>query len=75
MSEWIRFSDHKPEVGQPILIYSPDICAATSVIFGRGASYCGEVVYYPDLGVNCLECVSGIEITHWMPLPELPEEE
>ena len=60
MSEWISVDDWLPEEGQSVIYYFDVV----GMHFGK---------YYGD---NCFGGRSGFltgDVTHWMPLPELPE--
>ncbi len=73
MSEWISVKERLPEKGQFVLI----ICAGSSIPIS--ASYEPGEYYEWDENCNCGGYGSEKhfyqnEITHWMPLPEVPNE-
>lgn len=61
--QWISVEDKWPQNGEWILVYLSDgnmICGSYYDAMGFALDY-----YYEDMG----------QITHWMPLPEPPEED
>ena len=63
VSDWISVKDRLPEPPAQCLVYSPKMSRP------RGM----ETATYTELGWLTAAYFSGI--THWMPLPEPPEEE
>ena len=63
MSEWIKVSDEKPPVFEWFIGYGDDIEFILIDESGEFFVWEGSMVSY-----------FGSEITHWMPLPEPPEE-
>lgn len=62
--DWIKIADRKPEPGQRVLLYGPEIGVASVVahlsIYGEWVDRIPE--YLPYLK----------HATHWMPLPDAP---
>ena len=69
MSEWISVKDKLPLNSKNILIYSKDWGV------GYGWYTAGQGWYYCYHDGDGFIYTSGNDITHWMPLPELPKEE
>jgi hypothetical protein len=61
---WIKCSDMMPEDAEPVLGYFPKSKEVSEVYWdGEEDSWvCHEISYEKE------------EVTHWMPLPEKPEE-
>jgi hypothetical protein len=72
MSEWISVKDEMPEYDTPVLVYRwPDGNDEQHPIFV--AVLDNDV----NIGVHFASFVNGhigVNITHWMPLPEPPQE-
>lgn len=67
MGEWISVNDRLPEHDQDVLI-----CVNGNTI---DTGYCWGDPYDADSrGWQAYACMSN-NVTHWMPLPELPPEE
>lgn len=88
MSEWISVKDKLPDYDVRVMIFSPkygfgaftddsdgiDIAVATTEYWGK-KDY--RLVWHSDGHTQCdgeekLRYDAG-EVTHWMPLPDLPE--
>jgi len=67
MSEWISVDDRLPNSGKWYLcIYSFDLVGVMDIIFFDGIN---------EHGIHWLKDGDFIErVTHWMPLPEPPEQ-
>jgi hypothetical protein len=61
MSNWIDVNDEKPNPGSEVLIYCAGMISLTAYF---GPQYDEE---WDEMDAE--------EITHWMPLPERPEDE
>lgn len=68
MSEWISVNDRMPEQKLVVLGY----CQKTKKAF---VGYCwdGEK-YWKHIGASGAEYSVRSKVTHWMPIPELPED-
>ena len=63
MSEWISVKDRLPDEGEAVLVFSSYWCSNSFVAtLIRGEWKASSILSRPDL------------VTHWMPLPEPPEE-
>lgn len=79
MSEWISVEDRLPEMaGQNVLVYGVNLFGQHHIFmafqgYGDFNWYTSDVTYMNnrDLGDNRLS--TNWDITHWMPLPEPPE--
>ena len=63
MGKWIRVEDRLPEKPMNYLIYVPP--CYVNVVYYNGFEWVVDVGEY---------CFNAYEITHWMPLPEPPED-
>lgn len=68
MNEWISVKDRLPEIDEFILVYC-----------GNSIAVC--IFTLPRLGESCFMLCDDINnlrslfnVTHWMPLPELPKD-
>ena len=59
MSEWISVDERLPEPLKSILVFGNGI--RSCAIYDKGN-------FYPDF-----KALSGVEVTHWMPLPQPPK--
>ena len=59
MSEWVSVDERLPEPLKSILVFGNGI--RSCAIYDKGN-------FYPDF-----KALSGVEVTHWMPLPQLPK--
>lgn len=59
MNEWIKVSDKLPEENKDVLVYDSEV--------GICIAWLDDEDWYA-LGLNY------VDVTHWMPLPEIPEE-
>ena len=66
MSEWISVKDRLPDPMSYVLTYSPYFALPITTQFYGKQMIFGEAI------AEGFEC-RNLEITHWMPLPELPE--
>lgn len=73
MSEWISVKDKLPENNVTVLAY----CEKTKKYFIGNAIYrCfSDGVYWRHEGARGAMYTVTSKVTHWMPLPEPPEEE
>ena len=65
---WIKCSERLPEEGQKIIIFMPNFINGSwteTAFFGSNGSWC--------LSASILS-IEKTKITHWMPLPDPPEE-
>ena len=59
-TDWVKCSEWMPEFGQSVTVYDGDrMWTDTTYDFGDGPCF-----YYDDDG----------RVTHWMPLPDRPQE-
>ena len=65
---WISIKDQVPEPGTWIIYHAPNIFSAESAQMWIGMYNKG--VFYSKHGF-----FGGGEVTHWMPLPELPNKD
>lgn len=77
MTEWISVKDRLPEKNKKVLVYSePEKGFENEILssFGIHTAYIPTYgIYFTESLPNCgCTGISG-EITHWMPLPEVPE--
>ena len=64
--EWISVDDRLPEIGRSVIVYNaPAKCAAEAMYKGEGRF----------LQFRWSARLQEHEVTHWMPLPELPKGE
>lgn len=68
MSEWISVKDRLPEKGQDVLLLTDWFGGASFITIG----YLGGTRW---ISYEIGRANVGIHVTHWMPLPEPPEEE
>lgn len=69
MSEWIKVSDRLPMAEIRVLVYSKEFDAYSDASYGHCILPDGvEICWYTKEG----ESIFGV--THWMPLPEKPNE-
>lgn len=66
MNEWISVNDRMPRHNRGVLTFTPKMAMPIAVDWYNG--YYGEDDNEWYEGWN-----SGREITHWMPLPEIPK--
>jgi len=64
--EWIKVKDKLPDDGDKVIIYSP--CGIETKYFESNIFYDGETCMYCPIG-------EVKNVTHWMPLPEVPKDE
>lgn len=73
MSEWIKVKDRMPKEGQHVDIWAGEHhnCRMTDyVLIKNYAGQKGNDFFEPiSSGITCVRCA-----THWMPLPEPPED-
>jgi hypothetical protein len=75
MTEWISVKDKLPELGSRVLAYGNDsdrefgITTVDYVKYSREQSPSWAMV---SSGCGC--CDSCLNVSHWMPLPEAPNE-
>ena len=66
VQEWIPVKDRLPEIGRSVIAYNaPAKCAAEAMYKGEGRF----------LQFRWSARLQEHEVTHWMPLPELPKGE
>lgn len=69
---WISVKDRLPNCNGYYLVFRPHYCsdhgAVTICYFGRTDAW------YDDDKANLEELLSPTDVTHWMPLPEPPED-
>lgn len=67
LGQWIKCKERMPELKQTVLVYgNGHYCVCT---FDGGNARTNQYLFYPyDMNKN----ITGI--THWMPLPEKPNE-
>jgi hypothetical protein len=71
VDSWILVTDRLPKKGQSVLVCGPDV-AINRTIFKCGKIHeTGFEVVAPHNGRTILGLLQGV--THWMPLPLLPE--
>jgi hypothetical protein len=70
MSKWISVDDEMPELGQKVLVRIP-VCKSFEI---EGGEYRGDGKF---LGAwcNCRGRSSHYQVSHWMPCPEMPEDD
>ena len=67
MSKWIKCSDRMPEEGNPVLVVSSIGGAVQNNVYEcDGRTWCDFRADYNELSMDVF--------THWMPLPEPPQE-
>lgn len=70
--KWISVKDKLPLYKQCILVLMDNGCVADAVYRGE---YEKELhVFRMELTREDVKCKRGEHITHWMPIPELPNE-
>ena len=70
MGEWIRVEDRMPQDEAPVLIYY-----GFEHGMDMGLMFVGVLTYYAfDPKPHWQHESTGLRVTHWMPLPEPPEE-
>ena len=85
MANWISVKERLPETGERVLIRShlafniSNIWGYTAISFRRSEEEIEYLSQFNDDSFTC-DCWDGQEsngytVTHWMPLPEPPEEE
>nr|UVX85278.1 MAG: Protein of unknown function (DUF551) [Bacteriophage sp.] len=73
MSQWIKCSERMPEETDDIIVVSDDIIVVSDGIVISGISYSRRDGFYmAALEYDDDEPIDGV--THWMPLPEPPQE-
>lgn len=68
---WINIKDQKPTHKQKVLIYVENLVTAASVDTETVTGY----TYWDAIGFDGYDMetlFNGINVTHWMPLPEPP---
>lgn len=74
--EWISVKDRLPIEYQHVIVFAPEYLKATNIFIGYYRKDRGFACYNPDCG-HCYDpsydgyCENA---THWMPLPEQPNE-
>ena len=73
MSEWIKTSDRLPRDCEKVLLCTKDkaVSSGYMIIDGDGVvgvNYSGTTANIKTWGIR------GIDFTHWMPLPEPPQD-
>ena len=63
MSEWISVKERLPEETYLVLVWDNDCDQVAIASLQRDGSWCGDGVW------------KDANVTHWMPLPEPPEED
>ena len=73
MSNWISVKDKLPENNVTVLAY----CEKTKKYFigNRSCCYFSKEAYWRHEGARGAMYTVTSKVTHWMPLPEPPEEE
>ena len=67
MSQWIKCSGRMPEEGKPVLVVSSIGGAVQNNVYEwDGRTWCDFRADYNELSMDVF--------THWMPLPEPPQE-
>ena len=67
MSQWIKCSERMPEEGKPVLVVSSiGGVVQNNVYEWDGRTWCDFMADYNELSMDVF--------THWMPLPEPPQE-
>ena len=67
MSQWIKCGDRMPNHGQPVLVVSSMGGVVQSNVYEwNGETWCDFRADYNELSMGAF--------THWMPLPEPPQE-
>lgn len=67
MNNWISVKDRLPEIAGAYLVY----CAISNVEL---AHWHVEKFWFIDVN-NSIGRAHGLDVTHWQPLPDKPEEE
>ena len=57
---WISVKDRMPNPGQEVLCYLPSVVELT--------------IYFGDQFDEPWDSMNGDDITHWMPIPDYPED-
>ena len=74
MSEWISVKDRLPRsMANKVLVWLEHEDLVGYMGFGHYEKYKGQEIWY-DLEHNEAFAIRGYTVTHWMPLPEPPEE-
>jgi hypothetical protein len=60
--KWISVKDRLPEDWQEVIVYSPDEDVQSGVFYSKISGFQND----------CNGRTILVNITHWMPLPELP---
>ena len=71
MNEWINRKERLPEIGEPILIY----CKNGEIFSGcmrECSSYDPELRWMTKGPLGTERRIGTSRVTHWMPMPELP---
>lgn len=80
MSEWISVKERLPEINERVLVLEKNTenenmvytCDTTIEVCYRADMCVGG--WIDDAGFALGERFYDVEVTHWMPLPEIPEE-
>lgn len=67
--QWIGVKDRMPEIGEKVLVYSKFGHVSDMTLQRHGGQNGYDVLIFDPHGMK-----PGTDITHWMPLPEPPEE-
>lgn len=69
VQEWISVKDRLPETETEVLVFRVDYVSILTYGYNRRGNLCFK---YMDECGYWRECF-GSEVTHWMPLPKLPQ--
>ena len=82
MSEWIKCSERLPAIDQTVLVkqkYTAELMIARIARWGEWVEQCESLQVYGDATWDTQICKnteadSYDSVTHWMPLPQPPED-
>lgn len=69
MTDWIKLSDSKPEVGKFVIVSHNDFVTCTRLVNGWGRSGSGKI-YWEGMSSYPIDYFS-----HWMPMPIPPSKD